>query len=111
MLMPGRSFCLRIGILLLTIPFCPLILSAQQPWDARAFSARPADMIAAAKAAIGPSEDGVVVLLEETQIIFDTAGRAVETEHFVYRIGRMPDEDWSAVVAVWQPWRQQRPTI
>jgi hypothetical protein len=89
----------------------PLLAAGQQPFGDRAFSARPNDLIAAARTIAGPTDAEVVVLFDETQIVYDTAGRAVETMHMLYRIGTAPAQDWSVVAALWQPWRQQRPTI
>jgi tetratricopeptide (TPR) repeat protein/transglutaminase-like putative cysteine protease len=101
----------RVFFLLLSIFSFPITLVAQQPWDARTLAGSPQDIVAAARAAAGPVGDDVVVLLDDIQIVMDSAGRAVETAHTVYRIGTSPPEDWAIVGAIWQPWRQQRPSV
>jgi tetratricopeptide (TPR) repeat protein/transglutaminase-like putative cysteine protease len=68
-------------------------------------------MVAAARVAAGPVEEDVVVLLDHMQIAMDGAGRTVETTRAVYRIGTSPPGDWAIADVLWQPWRQQRPSV
>ena len=89
----------------------PSSAAAQEPWDVSPFSANPNAVIEAAQSLVDPDEAGVVVLLDERKFVLDAASRVVEKRRLVYRIGRADAEGWSAVEAVWRPWRQLRPEI
>jgi tetratricopeptide (TPR) repeat protein/transglutaminase-like putative cysteine protease len=83
----------------------------EQPWDRAQFSASAADIAAAVRRIPESKEAGVVMLLDETLIAVDSSNRTTETHHFLYRIGTQSPGDWGVLSAVWQPWRQERPSI
>jgi tetratricopeptide (TPR) repeat protein len=87
------------------------IAHAGNPLDEPPFTAKPADLLAAAKA-MPAEDDGVVVLRHDEDIAFDDRGLVTRRSRWVYLITSEDGlEDWGAVGHVWRPWSQKRPTI
>ena len=105
---------LRILPLILLLPFLSHTVAgapAQQIWDAAPFSVQGEGIAAAVRLIPDAREPGVVVLLDETRIELDSSNRIRQTRHQLYRIGTQSPGNWAVVNAIWQPWRQQKPSI
>jgi tetratricopeptide (TPR) repeat protein len=89
------------------------LVAADHPWGKAPFSADPKALLAAAQAVQPKSKDeGVVVLLDEAQFVFDAAGRSSRTERLIYRVDEEASvEDWSTVEAPYSPWYLEKPKI
>jgi tetratricopeptide (TPR) repeat protein len=97
------------------LAFLVLSLSlAAEPWDSAPFTADPEALRKAAEGVTtkDQEEDGVVLILDESRVTFDTQGRATRTERQIYRIvNEVGVEDWSSIDAPWSPWYHERPTV
>jgi len=87
------------------------LFAADAPWDGPPFAADPKAIIEAA-ATVSPGEADAVVLLDESQFVFDADGRGTVTRHFVYRVvAASAVDEWSTVETLWAPWYQEKPSI
>ena len=87
-------------------------LNAADIFDGPAFSASP-EALRQASETVKPGKDSdATVLLNETHFTFDTAGRATEVRHRIYRVETQEGvNEWSEVSAQWAPWHQSKPEI
>ena len=87
--------------------------SAGSALDRPAFTATPAELLADAKAAPRSKSDAdVIVLRDETTLVFDDAGRAERRRRIVYVVEKQQAVDgWGTVALDFQPFYQDRPTI
>ncbi len=87
-------------------------LHATDIWDVPAFSATP-EALRQACDAVRPGKDSeATVLLNEMHFTFDSAGRAIEVRHRIYRVDTQEGVNgWSEVSAQWAPWHQSKPEI
>ncbi len=77
-----------------------------------AFSATPAQIVAAAaKVKANPASDATV-LFEDEHYTIDAQGRVVHTHHLIYRIDTQAGVNvWSSVAVEWESFYQKRPII
>ncbi len=84
---------------------------AEQPWH-KPFTAKPADILAAAGKVPVAADAGIVILLAETHLSFDEQGRATRRIHWVFRVEtRAGARDWGTLRMSWSPWYQNKPTL
>jgi len=85
--------------------------AAAGPLEQPAFSAKPAALLAAARAA--PARDAsVVVLRYDITVTFDASGRAVRTFHIFDVVERPAGiDDFGTIELSWRPFYQDRPAI
>lgn len=85
---------------------------AASPWEAPAFTARPADVAAAAAKLDAPRKTELDLLLEEGVFSFDEAGRVTYTYRLVYRpLTKAAAEGWAEIGRAWSPWHEERPSV
>jgi tetratricopeptide (TPR) repeat protein/transglutaminase-like putative cysteine protease len=54
----------------------------------------------------------VLFLDDEETVVFDSAGRAVHSRYFLYKIlTQKGTEGWGDVSSYWEPWHEERPTL
>jgi transglutaminase-like putative cysteine protease/tetratricopeptide (TPR) repeat protein len=54
----------------------------------------------------------VLFLDDEETVVFDTAGRAVHSRYFLYKIlTQKGAEGWGDISSYWEPWHEERPTL
>jgi tetratricopeptide (TPR) repeat protein len=79
--------------------------------DKPAFTATPAELLAAAKTA-APGDSEAVVLLDDTDISFDAQGRATEKSRTVFVVATKEGVDeWGDLAATWVPAYQDKPQL
>lgn len=79
--------------------------------DKPAFTATPAELLAAAKAAPAGTGD-VVVLRNENDISYDARGRITSTWRFVFYVATKAGADnWDMLSSTWLPAYQDKPTV
>ena len=103
------------GLIVLCVTFFTSAGFAQEPgWTLTgpAFSATPAQIVAAAaKVKHDPATDATV-LFEDEHYTIDAQGRVVHTHHLIYRIDTQAGVDgWSSVAVEWEAFYQKRPEI
>ena len=94
--------------------FCLLALpvAASDIWSGPAFSADPAALRQAADAVKAGKHDPVTVLLNDISLSFDAAGKAVQTNHLIYRIENEDGvQNWADISGQWEAWHQSKPEI
>src|SRR5215470_2326217 len=65
----------------------------------------------AAGAKVKPGTD-VVVICDEDSYVFDSDGKSVHTNYFVYKIlTQRGAENWDEFSARWEPWHDQKPSV
>ena len=86
--------------------------AADRSWDEEPFRASAAELARAAAALSRDEPAAVRVLLSETELTYDEAGRRTSRERIVYVIetdaGR---EGWDTLTVTWAPWHQARPEL
>ncbi|MGA9521022.1 MAG: DUF3857 domain-containing protein [Myxococcaceae bacterium] len=91
----------------------PLAAGAQRPapWDV-SFAATPAQLRDAAASIRVPPGADVDVLLDETTVSWDEAGRESRVSRLVYRV-HTPNgvQQWGGTSAAWSPWHDNRPGV
>jgi Flp pilus assembly protein TadD/transglutaminase-like putative cysteine protease len=86
------------------------VLGSAAPWEAEAFTADPAAILAALKEQAPPPDADHEVLLEETTLRVDAQRRVQRESRLVVRVlQRDAVENWADLQAVWAAWYQQRP--
>jgi transglutaminase-like putative cysteine protease len=81
-----------------------------EPLDQPAFSASPAELLAAAKAV--PADAAVTVLRNDIAIAVDARGRVERRERLVFAIRQaVGADDWGTLRLGWRPFYQERPTV
>ncbi len=81
------------------------------PLDKPVFTATPAELLAAAKAA-PPGDHDVVILREDVTITYDARGRAERHHHLVFSpLTPSAVDGWGSLTLDWQPFYQDRPTV
>lgn len=113
--MPRHSFTRRFHLVYLLL-FCGLLplgpADAAEPWDAPAFAAPAADVLAAAGEIEAPDDAPVHVLLYETEYTVEETGLTRSRERQLYHVVTPAGaEGWATVETAWSPWYQQRPRI
>ena len=84
---------------------------AAQPWDT-GFNKDTRAVMEAALRVVSPSDQSVVVLLEDHRYTIDREGRTASTIRKLYRILKEDSiEDWASVERDYQPWYEQTPQI
>ncbi len=54
----------------------------------------------------------VLFLDDEETVVFDTAGQAVHSRYFLYKILTQKGADgWGDISSYWEPWHEERPTL
>jgi len=98
--------------LLLLTSTTPLPAAAAPPWDGPAFTAEPAEMLAAAERIPTPEDASVEVLLTETEMTVEADGLRHYRQKLVYRILEVDGPSaWSTVESPWSPWYQEKPEV
>jgi transglutaminase-like putative cysteine protease/tetratricopeptide (TPR) repeat protein len=110
-----KSFCRLLRLSLISSSFflvsTALYAQAQDPWLKPAFSAQPAELLAATEKTTAKNSD-TVVLLDDSSIRFDQDGKATRTYHRMYKVlTAQGAQDWSSVSVRYEPWRENKPTI
>jgi len=98
--------------LVLSLAVCVTVFAAE-PWEGPPFASDPKASLAAADA-YEPQreEDNAIVLLEETIVTFDAAGRSTRVERLIFRVLEESAVDgWGTMEAAWSPWYHQRPEV
>lgn len=81
-----------------------------EPLDQPAFSASPAELLAAAKAV--PADAAVTVLRNDIAIAVDARARVERRERLVFAIRQaVGADDWGTLRLGWRPFYQERPTV
>lgn len=86
---------------------------AAEVWDGAPFASDPKALLAAATA-VKPAnpDEGVIVLLDETIVTFDTKGRSTRVERLIYRvIDQSAVDSWATIETYWSPWYHARPEV
>jgi tetratricopeptide (TPR) repeat protein len=85
--------------------------AAAGPLDQPAFTAKPAALLAAGRAA--PTHDAsVVVLRQDTTFTFDARGRSTHDYRIVFLVEQPAGvDDWGSIELSWRPFYQDKPTI
>ncbi len=62
---------------------------------------------------VAPAGSADVLFLEDEEtVVFDTAGRAVHSRYFLYKILTEKGADgWGDISSYWEPWHEERPTL
>lgn len=82
------------------------------PWDGPSFSAKPADLLAAAAQQRVSADHASVVLFEENEFRFDADRRETWRFREVIKILQPSGvESWSSMEYDWSPWHQNKPEI
>lgn len=101
-------------IVLCVITFAGVTHAQDAEWTLTgpAFSATPAQILAAAaKVKANPASDATV-LFEDEHYTIDAQGRVVHTHHIIYRIDTQAGVNaWSSVAVEWEAFYQKRPEI
>ncbi len=101
-----------IGILLVAPGLGLAATSASGPDSLAELTADPVALQELARAVPPSASSPVQVLLSETLLRFDAAGRPTRTEHLIYRIDAEDrDPSWAETAAEWSPWLQERPRL
>ena len=86
--------------------------SASDIWDAPAFTAEAVALRDASQAVLAQKNAEATILLNDSQYHFDETGRAVETQHLIYRIETQEGvENWAETSGTWEAWHQAKPEI
>lgn len=86
-------------------------LAAAGPLDKPAFTATPAELLAAARAAT-PAGHAVAVLRDDVSFTFDERGRVEKRYRTVFTVvAPSGADDWGTIGLDWQPFYQDKPTI
>lgn len=86
--------------------------AATEPWNAPAFSADPAALLAAASARPRPENAEVELLLEEFSISIDAQGRRMDQYRMIFRpLTEKAARDWATFSTQWSPWNEERPQM
>lgn len=89
----------------------PGVPGASDALDKPAFTATPAELLAAGKVA-PPGDWPAVVLREQTDTSYDELGRATVRERWVYVVRTQVGIDgWGTVRAAWRPFYQDKPVL
>lgn len=104
--------CIRLGVLVVG---AWLTLGTSEPavagvLDRPAFTAPPAELLAAGKAA-ATDDRSAVVLRDEHEVSLDEEGRATVRWRRVYVVQADDEEDWSEIYASWRASYQDRPVV
>jgi len=84
---------------------------ARDPWDAPAFSADPAALIAAAEK-VPAGDAALVVLLDEGHFSFEADGRTHNMwRHMMRVVDESAIDDAGTLAVPWAPWYHERPVI
>ncbi|MBL9019019.1 MAG: DUF3857 domain-containing protein, partial [Myxococcales bacterium] len=79
--------------------------------DKPAFTATPAELLAAAKSP-SPGDWPVRILRDDTEISFDERGRATRTWRMVFVIQTQAGvDDWGTLSTAWSPFYQDKPVV
>ncbi len=86
--------------------------SAAEPWDAPAFSGKPADMLKAIAGREKPEDADIEILLEDVSYVFDVEGRKELTVRRTYRLLTEDGVDnYAALERIWSPWCEEKPAL
>src|SRR5215470_871948 len=108
-----RLECALAAALFGSIAVCARGEGADTPdvWNAGAFSASPAALLAAKSSSSG-AEAETLILLCERRYNIDSQGRQTITDRLIYRVlDESAVDDWASVEAVWAPWYQEKPAL
>ncbi|MGE5183106.1 MAG: DUF3857 domain-containing protein [Acidobacteriota bacterium] len=90
---------------------CASRVAGADPLDKPAFTASPAELLAAASAAPASDADAIV-LREDATFTFDDKGRAERSFRIVFAIRKQAAVDgWGTLELDWQPFYQDKPTV
>jgi transglutaminase-like putative cysteine protease/Flp pilus assembly protein TadD len=85
--------------------------SGSEP-DETHFSPDAAALYQRASQATPAAGADVLFLDDEETVAFDTAGRAVHSRYFLYKIlTQQGAEGWGDISSYWEPWHEERPTL
>jgi tetratricopeptide (TPR) repeat protein len=83
-----------------------------EPWAGPGFQAPAAAMLEAARTVEMTKGSAATILMEDSEITIDAAGRATQRFRLVFRVDTIEAvQGWAMVTAAWQPWRQKRPDV
>lgn len=86
--------------------------SARPAWDVGPLMTPPAALLRAAAARPAPQGVAFELLLEESRLVFDGAGRKTDTWRRVYRVLDVKAlEGWSEAAVQWRPWQMEAPEL
>ena len=81
------------------------------PLDKPAFTATPAELLAAG-AGVTSADHDVVVLRDDTALTYDARGRVSRRYHVVFKVLTQAGvDDWGTLSIGWSPFYQERPTL
>jgi tetratricopeptide (TPR) repeat protein len=90
--------------------WCPARAAVEPPWNLPALSAKPEDILSAAKASPAPKDGDVEMLFEEHVYKLDEKGRQHRTARRVFRyLTPKGVDDCSSTEADWSPWCEEKP--
>ena len=100
----------RAGLVSLVVLAATAVAGAD-PLDKPAFTATPAELLAAAAAAPAPGHD-VIVLRDDATYTYDAGGRLTRRYHVVFAVlTQAGADDWESPWCEWYASHQQRPTL
>ena len=114
MFFPYKWLALSLAVkvlLLCTALVSPFAASGSEPEETH-FSPDTAALYQRVSQVAPAAGADVLFLDDEETVVFDTAGRAVHSRYFLYKIiTQKGAEGWDDISSYWEPWHEERPAL
>jgi len=92
--------------------FCVFSCSAQEVWNAPAFSLDAQAILRAAASKKSPADADVFILSDIVSYTFDAQGRQTTRIHRIYQVKNADGmENWGTTSSRWEPWHEEKPKL